>query len=511
MDVGSLPTRNARHWPDRLALVFEDRRLSWRDLNARINRAANALRLAGVAKGDAVALLLPNTLELVELYWALAKLGAVAVPLSPLLRGPTLESLIRDSDAVALVTTRELAPEVVGIRAGLSSIPEHRLYLIDGSEPGFADYHAATGAASSAEPPASGITGHDPCHIIYSSGTTGDPKGIIHTHRMRAYYGINFSRAWRMGGDAVVLQAGSLIFNGSMLMTVPWMYTGACLVVQRRFDPSDYLAAAVRERVTHGMLVPSQIVTLLAHPDIVPALSTFETLLSVGAPLLLEHKERLSRLKPGICCELYGLTEGGSTTVLDRDDFLRKPGSVGVPLPLAEMKVVDDDGRELPPRAIGEICGRNAVMMPGYHKRPDLTARAVRDGWLHTGDVGYLDEEGFLYLVDRKKDMIISGGVNVYPKDIEEVVVQHPAVLEAAVFGVPDPRWGEAPHCAVILRPGHAADGDALKAWINGRVGAAYQRVREVSIRPAFPRNAAGKTLKRELRAPYWEGRESRI
>jgi acyl-CoA synthetase (AMP-forming)/AMP-acid ligase II len=231
---------------------------------------------------------------------------------------------------------------------------------------------------------------------------------------------------------------------------------------------------------------------------------------SVGAPLHREHKDRLTSALPGIFYELYGLTEG-VITILDKNDVARKAGSVGGPQPFFDLRICGEDGRELPPREVGEIVGRSPFLMPGYYKRPDLTADAIRDGWMFTGDMGYLDEDGYLYLVDRKKDLIISGGVNVYPKDIEEVVVTHPDVLEAAVFGVPSDKWGEAPMGAVVLREGATADPEQRKEWINERVGARYQQLCEVIVMREFPRNAAGKTLKRTMRDEYWKGRTQRI
>jgi acyl-CoA synthetase (AMP-forming)/AMP-acid ligase II len=222
-------------------------------------------------------------------------------------------------------------------------------------------------------------------------------------------------------------------------------------------------------------------------------------ILSLGAPLHLEHKQRLEALLPGRFHELYGLTEG-FVTVLDKTDFQRKPGSVGACTPFFEMRICDDQGNDLPPGEVGEIVGRGPILSPGYYKRPDLTEGAIKDGWLFTGDLGYLDADGFLYLVDRKKDMIISGGVNVYPRDIEEVAVRHPAVAEVAVFGVPDSKWGETPVAAVLLKPDQSVDEAALRDWINANVEAKFQRVSRVVIRDTFPRSAAGKTLKRSLR-----------
>jgi len=257
--------------------------------------------------------------------------------------------------------------------------------------------------------------------------------------------------------------------------------------------------------------VPSQILAVLNAPNFsAEKLASLQMLGSVGAPLHRQHKDRLTAALPGIFYELYGLTEG-VVTILDKDDVPRKAGSVGGNQPFFELRIAGTDGIAVPVGEVGEIVGRSPILMSGYYKRPDLTADAIRDGWMFTGDMGYLDADGFLYLVDRKKDLIISGGVNVYPKDIEEVVVTHPDVVEAAVFGIPSEKWGEAPMGAVVLRAGASADEAALKHWVNERVGARYQQLCGVVIMPEFPRNAAGKTLKRLMRDEYWKGREVQI
>jgi acyl-CoA synthetase (AMP-forming)/AMP-acid ligase II len=257
--------------------------------------------------------------------------------------------------------------------------------------------------------------------------------------------------------------------------------------------------------------VPSQIIALLNSPNFSPkALQSLQMIGSVGAPLHLEHKEALNDALPGRFYELYGLTEG-FMTILDKEDYPHKPTSVGTPLPFYEMRIVDVNGQEVPTGMVGEIIGRSPQLMSGYYKRPDLTAQAIRDGWLYSGDLGYVDEDGFLYLVDRQKDMIISGGVNVYPRDIEEVIVQHPAVKETAVFGIPSDKWGETPVAAVILKEPGSITPEALRDWINERVEARFQRVHEVIFMENFPRSAAGKTLKRVMREPYWTAQERKI
>ncbi len=346
---------------------------------------------------------------------------------------------------------------------------------------------------------------------MYSSGTTGTPKGIALTYGIRARYCTLFASVWRMTPESIVLHAGSLVFNGAFVTMLPAMFLGATFVLVRQFDPDTVIRTIERERVTHIMMVPSQIIALLNAPQFDPRrLASLQMLGSVGAPLHREHRDRLIDALPGRGYELYGLTEG-FITILDRDDFARKRDAVGVPLAFSDMRIVTDTGDDAEPGQVGEIVGRSPLLMPGYFKRPDLTAKAIVDGWLFTGDLGFVDEEGFLHLVDRQKDMIISGSVNVYPRDIEEVIVSHPAVKEAAVFGVPHDRWGEVPMAAVILRGGAPVTGDVLKAWVNERVGAKYQRVAGVAIVDDFPRSTAGKTLKRILRAPYWADRATQI
>lgn len=294
-------------------------------------------------------------------------------------------------------------------------------------------------------------------------------------------------------------------------MLMPAFFLGATYVLLDHFDPETFMAAIERERATHAMMVPSQIIAMLNSPTFsADRLRSMEAICSVGAPLHREHKDKLTKLLPGSFYELYGLTEG-FVTVLDKNDYAAKPDSVGVPIPFSGMRIINDEGKDAAVGEVGEIVGYSPALMPGYYKQPELTAQTIVDGWLHSGDLGYVDEDGFLYLVDRKKDLIISGGVNVFPKDIEEVIVQHPAVREAAVFGVPSEKWGETPLAAVILhQPGQITEQE-LCDWINQRVDGKHQRVQGVVFKEDFPRSTAGKTLKREMREPYWAGRAVRI
>jgi acyl-CoA synthetase (AMP-forming)/AMP-acid ligase II len=324
-------------------------------------------------------------------------------------------------------------------------------------------------------------------------------------------YCLIFAGAFRIAPEAVTLHTGALIFNGAFVTMMPTFYQGGHFVVLRQFDAAQAIEAIARYRVTHMMVVPTQIIAMLGSPAFSPAkLASLQMILSLGAPLLHEHKDRLNALLPGRFHELYGLTEG-FITILDKADAVRKSGSVGVPAPYNEMRIVREDGSDAAPGEVGEIVGRGPLLMQGYYKRPDLTAQALRGGWLYTGDMGFADEEGYLHLVDRKKDMIDSGGVKVYPRDIEEIAARHPAIREVAVFGIPDEKWGETPIAAVVLASPGAAKADELRDWINERVSAKYQRVSRVVLLEDFPRSAAGKTLKRELREPYWAASGRRI
>jgi acyl-CoA synthetase (AMP-forming)/AMP-acid ligase II len=311
--------------------------------------------------------------------------------------------------------------------------------------------------------------------------------------------------------ESVVMHSGAIVFNGAFVTLMPAFFVGATYILGHQFNPQKVIETIKRERVTHIMLVPSQIVAILNASNFsAEDLSSLEMLGSVGAPLHNEHKEKLMSLLPGRLYELYGLTEG-FVTILDKLDYPEKFASVGTPPPFFEMRIINEHGKEAAAGEVGEIVGRGPILMEGYYKRPDLTSQAVMNGWLYSGDMGYVDADGFLYLVDRKKDLIISGGVNVYPRDIEEIAVQHPAVSEVAVFGIPHEKWGETPLAAVVLREPNAVTAEELKDWINQRIEARYQRVYAVEIMGDFPRSTAGKTLKRVMREKYWADHEKRI
>ena len=506
LQLDQLVHRHARYRPSAPAVTFEDQTVDWRTFGGRVDRVANVFAGLGIERGDKVATVLANSMELVETYFAVPMLGGVLVPLSPLLLQSGLASLLRDADAKCLVTQRSMLPALREISAELPEALRERILVTDGPEP--LDYHGLVSRVSEAPPARAPVAEDDLYNIMYTSGTTGMPKGILHTHLTRSMYSLIFSAAFRFTPESVTLHTGALIFNGAFVTLMPSFFNGAHFITHRQFDAQHAIETIERHRVTHMMVVPTQIIAMLASPAFsAKRLSSLQCLLSLGAPLLQEHKDRLNALLPGRFHELYGLTEG-FVTILDRTEAVRKSSSVGVPTHFNEMRIVREDGTEAEPREVGEIVGRGPLLMRGYYKRPDLTAQALRDGWLYTGDMGYVDEEGYLYLVDRKKDMIDSGGVKVYPRDVEEIAARHPAIREVAVFGIPDEKWGETPIAAVVLVERGAATADELRDFINARVQARYQRVSRVVIHEEFPRSPAGKTLKRELRKPYWEGRK---
>jgi long-chain acyl-CoA synthetase len=505
INIGILPRHHAEFRPNHPALSVGGQNLTFAQLNALANKLANALLNKGIRKGDKVSTVMTNRLELVTMFWAAAKTGIIIVPSSPMLQDEGLKTLFLDSDTCMVIADAGFADSLNRIRNDLPGIQSNRFVLVgeDKVTDGFTSYGDLIAGASNKEPADADLKPDDIYNIMYSSGTTGLPKGIMHNHFVRAHYCTLFASAFRMTPEAIILHAGSLVFNGAMIDFMPWMYLGCRYILHEAFDPERFIKEISDSKVTHVIMVPSQIMAMLNHPNFdASALASLEMIQSLGAPLLLEYKNRLNELLPGRFYELYGLTEG-FITVLDKTDSTRKAGSVGVPLTFCDMKILDETGREVPTGEVGEICGNGPLLTPGYYKRPDLTASTIVDGWLHSGDAGYVDEDGFLYLVDRIKDMIISGGVNVYPKDIEELIISHEDVTEVAVFGVPDEKWGEVPVAAVTLVPGSALDPGELVDWTNQRVSAKFQRISACFGLPEFPRNVAGKTLKREIQENY--------
>ncbi|MDP6389615.1 MAG: AMP-binding protein [Alphaproteobacteria bacterium] len=492
--------------PRKEAVVCGNVRRDWGEFDHNMSRVANRLIDRGIGRDDKVAVLMGNSVAILEVMFGVVRAGACVVPLSGLLTAEQLAVLIDDCDAAVIFVSEEFRERVDAVRDSLDKIRDDAFVAVGFQGDGWVPLADFIGDASDEKPAVRYDLGDD-FNIIYSSGTTGLPKGIVQTHRVRQHWSFSNAVDLRFHSDARALTTTALYSNGTWLMVLPALFAGATLVVMPKFDPSEFLETVQNERITHSFMVPTQFIVTLADPDFDDYdLSSLEVVLCAGSPLRPDTKaEVLQRLSPNLY-DVYGFSEGFAT-VHKPHMHAAKPDSVGTPVLGFDVKIIDDDGTELPGGEVGEIVGYGAGIMREYYKRPEQTDAIIwraPDGrsFLRSGDIGKLDEDGFLYILDRKKDMIISGGFNVFPTDIEAIVGEHEDVLDVSVIGVPHDKWEETPLALVIPRDGAGSSTEDILRWANQRL-AKHQRLSGVEFRDEFPRNALGKVLKRILREPY--------
>jgi acyl-CoA synthetase (AMP-forming)/AMP-acid ligase II len=486
---------------------------SYVELEAMANQLAHALLALGGERGDRIAWCGPNSLEVITIFHAARKVGLTSVPVSYRFNASEMQYVIDNSDATLVVVDAEQAALVASVR---DELPKVRAVLVYGGEApeGCAQWNDVVTSQPTIPVP-DPVDGGGPAGstMIYTSGTTGKPKGAMRTGTDASAVAALMQAVHLLDGPSVHLTTGPLYHSGPLSFALFAHALGGTIVVLRKFDASSWLRLVKEHRVTDTFTAPTQlkrIVTLppgeLARAD----LSSMRTLIANAAPVPYSLKrEVIEKLGDGFLYEVYGSTELGVATVLPPEDQLRKPGSCGKTYGPIDVRIVRDDGSDAPTGEAGELFIRSTLEMDGYyHTDEQLTQHGAE--WKSVGDVAYLDDEGYLYICDRKKDMIISGGVNIYPAEIEAVIHEHPAILDVAVFGIPDDEWGERVHAIVQPKPGVTIDLDELRVFVDERVGG-YKRPREYELRDELPRTESGKLLKRVLRDEFWSGRETAV
>ncbi|CAM5306846.1 acyl-CoA synthetase [Streptomyces tanashiensis] len=496
--IGSWPARRDRRSPRRTALLHEGRPIDYAELHGRCTRLAHALRGAGVERGDRVAYLGPNHPAFLETLFATGLLGAVFVPLNTRLAVPELLHQLADSGSGVLVHAGQSAERVTELAEGAALAT---LLAVDGG-PG-ASYEELLATAST-EPVDEEVGHEDICLIMYTSGTTGRSKGAVLTHGNIVWNSLNVLVDTDLAGDEVTLVAAPLFHTAALNMScLPTLLKGGTVLLESSFDPDRVLRLIERHGVTRMFGVPTMYDAMAAAPGWADTdLTGLRTLLCGGAPV--PSRTVRAYLDRGLAfVQGYGMTETApGALILDRADAVSRAGSAGVPHFFTDVRVLLPSGEEAAPGEKGEVVVAGPNVTPGYWNLPEATAAAFRDGGFRSGDVATVDEDGYVRLVDRLKDMIISGGENIYPAEVEDVLLGHPDVAEAAVIGVPDARWGEVGRAVVVTRAGAAVTEGELIAHLEGRL-ARYKVPRSVVLAPALPRNAAGKLLKAPLRARY--------
>ncbi len=506
MTVGDLLEQSARRSPAAEALVYGHTRLTYAGLQDQVERLAAGLRRLGLERGDRVGLLLYNSHQAFELVLALGRGGLVFVPLNYMLNSRELAAIIAHAGVRAVITEPELLPNLAPVLERLECV-EHLIGVGEVAGAG-ASYAGLLQQAPPADPPDYGVDPEDLFGIMYTSGTTGLPKGVMLTHANITTHAAHMVRDYRIGpcsrGFVVLPYFVGAALNG---IAFPCLSRGGKVVVLRRFSPRAFLQTVEDERITHVQVVPTLLVRLLESDALGQYDSGSLEVLGYGsAPMPLACLRRALEALGPVLAQMYGLTEtcAMATCLHPGEHVLKGPGakrlrSCGRAVEGVEVRIVNDAGEEVKEGEIGEVVIRGPTVMRGYWQMPGQTAEAMRGGWFHSGDLGYRDQAGFVFLCDRKKDMIISGGFNVFPREVEEVLYSHPAVLECAVIGVPHPEWGEAVEALVALKEGMSPSAEELLAFCRHRLSS-FKRPRSIGFVEEIPRNPSGKVLKRVLR-----------
>jgi len=508
--LGEIIARNGRKFPNKEAVIFGDTRLTYRQFNARINRLAHALMDIGIKKGEHVAILMFNCHQYLESYYALAKIGAVAVPLNFRLHAEELKYVINNADAVAIIMGGPFVPTVRDMQADL---PQVRQYISVAAVPveGMLHYESLIEKYPDHEPLVL-VDEEDPAFIMYTAGTTGRPKGAVITHK-------NEILMWILVGTEVASEPGVGGLDELRALAAPPVFhlaafgycqahlmAGATLVLTTQvFDPAEILRLIQDERIDSLILIPAMANFLLQSPDIDKYDKSSLKIWASGAAILpTQTRKDFAKHFPGVkIFDIFGQTEMCPVvTILKPSDSLRKEASVGKTIAFVESRVVDNDDRDVPVGSVGEAIYRGPTVMKEYYKNPQATAEAFRGGWFHSGDMVCQDEEGFLYVVGRKQDMIVSGGENIYPAEIEDVLQSHPKILEAAVIGVYDEQWGESVKAIVVSKPGETLTEEEVIEYCKQHL-ASYKKPRSVDFVGALPRSSTMKVLKNVLREKY--------
>ena len=504
LSIGHLVAKRADISPGKEAFVEHHRglRLSFRELDRRVNKTANMLSGLGVSKGDRIAILMANSAEFMELYYALAKLGAVCVPLNWRLAVPELAFILADSGSRALVHDGAFDDVAAALREPAHRLCGLTLYLRSadsGETVAPAHDFRQLRAQAPEEPPELAGWDDDPLFIMYTSGTTGRPKGVVHTHSTMMWTLITLAATMEVSKDDRFITGMPMFHVGSLSTIMLGLYIGMTIISVTEFDPSDYWRQIEAEKVTTTLLVPAMMGAMVQVPERESCShASLRWAMAGAAPVPVPLIEAYQAMNIDVH-QVYGLTETcGPACMITGEEAMRRIGSAGKGFLHTDVRVVDDRGDDIGVGETGEIIVSADHVMTEYWNNPQATAEALREGWLYTGDAARVDEDGFIYIVDRIKDMIISGGENIYPAEVEEVIISHPAVVEAGVIGRADEKWGEVP-VAFVVSSDATLSGPDILAYLDGKI-ARYKIPKVANIVDALPRTPSGKIMKQALR-----------